>query len=212
MSIATEFFDSVRTGRVQRLRRLLDENPRLLEATDDNGATAVLEALYYGQPGALDLLLEQGSALNIFEAAALGRAGRLRELLDCDGARVLAVSASGHTALHLAALYGRTDAVRLLLERGADPNAPTTTGRQATPLHCAALRGHLAAVRLLLAGGADVNVADRGGETALHLACRSHDSSMQALLAEHGADSDRVSRCGQTPSQVGSAPCYSEGD
>src|SRR5687767_1894599 len=112
----TEFFDSVRTGRLTRLRRMLDEAPELLRAVDSNGETPVLEALYYGQPGALDVLLEHAAELDIFEAAALGRASRIGELLDRDATLLTARSQDGYTPLHLAAFFGRTDAVRLLLE------------------------------------------------------------------------------------------------
>ena len=56
-------------------------------------------------------------------------------------------------ALMLAALYSNADCLRLLLERGADPNAANEAG--ATALHWAV--PDLAKVRLLVAKGANVN-------------------------------------------------------
>ena len=53
------------------------------------------------------------------------------------------------TPLHLAAFTGRTEVVRLLLERGADVNAKNEKGGE-TPLHNAAMNGHAEAAVLLL--------------------------------------------------------------
>ncbi len=60
---------------------------------------------------------------------------------------------SGKTALHLAACEASPDMVRLLLERGADPNSQDSEGR--TPLIQAALWGRLQSVEALLHHGAD---------------------------------------------------------
>lgn len=62
------------------------------------------------------------------------------------------------TELHEAAKHGRLDAVRLLLEHGADPNA-REPGDNTTPLHWAAAHGHVDVVRALLDAGADVHGA-----------------------------------------------------
>ena len=63
----------------------------------------------------------------------------------------------GKTSLHAAAEGGALDAVRLLIEHGADVNARGTWGNglNATPLHYAACAGHVSMVRLLLENGAD---------------------------------------------------------
>jgi ankyrin repeat protein len=184
----TEFFDSVRTGRLARLRRYLDDQPELLHAVDSGGGTPVLEALYYGQPGALDVLLEHSAELDIFEAAALGRASRISELLEKDPVLCNAYSADGYTALHLAAFFGRTDSVKLLLEQGCDPGAAAHNARGVTPLHGAAARGHLDTARLLLEAGADPNARDINGDTPLHLAARSHDAALREMLTAGGSE------------------------
>jgi ankyrin repeat protein len=57
------------------------------------------------------------------------------------------------TALHLAASYGHTTTVSVLLKSGANINAATSA--KATALHEAALLGHGAVVDLLLEHGAD---------------------------------------------------------
>lgn len=208
----TEFFDSVRTGRLLRIRKYLDEQPELLRAVDSNGETPVLEALYYGQPGALDVLLEHAAELDVFEAAALGRANRISELFADDPALCGAFSSDGYTPLHLAAFFGRTDTVRLLLEQGCDAAPASRNARRTTPLHSAAGRGHLDTVRLLLEAGADPNFADGRGDTPLHIAARSHDEAMLSLLRANGANPELRNASGQTPEQVTTARSYGESE
>jgi ankyrin repeat protein len=59
------------------------------------------------------------------------------------------------------------DAVKLLLEAGANPNAVNAKGD--TALHIAAHDGRLESLRELVAGGADVNARNAAGQTALEL-------------------------------------------
>ena len=56
----------------------------------------------------------------------------IRRLLDDDPATANSWSPDGFTALHLAIFGGSEEAVRLLLERGADPNALATDDEPAT--------------------------------------------------------------------------------
>ena len=100
-----------------------------------------------------------GALEEFFKACAHGDAARADALLDERGD--LAYAASPHaahgrwTALHEAARHGHVNVVRVLLARGADPNA-REAGDNTTPLHWAAARGDLETVRSLLDAGVDV--------------------------------------------------------
>lgn len=73
----------------------------------------------------------------------------------------------GDTPLHIVANWGDCEAIRLLVEFGADINAKGETGF--TPLHCAAEQDREEAVRFLLSLGAHIE-KDEEGNTALELA------------------------------------------
>jgi ankyrin repeat protein len=76
--------------------------------------------------------------------------------------------------LYAAAYWGRagSDVIAVLLEAGADVNAPTRGSIHdgETPLMVAARAGWLGLVRQLIEAGADPNHASASGETALSLA------------------------------------------
>jgi hypothetical protein len=86
--------------------------------------------------------------------------------LDC-----MLQGADSDTAIHLAALYGHTECVRLLLQRGARADVADADG--ALPLHDAAAGGYLDICTLLLdAAPLTIDRGDSEGDTALHNAAR----------------------------------------
>lgn len=85
----------------------------------------------------------------------------------------------GESPLHNAAFWGRTDAIDVLLEGGANPNVAGGLV-DSTPLHKAAARGHADSIARLLKGGADPKAVDASGETPLHEAATGGVPSLQA--------------------------------
>ena len=156
--------------------------------------TELLEALYRGDDDKVSELLARDPELSVFEAAAFGRADRLRELLDEDPSRANAFGDDGFQPLGLACFFGHVEAARLLLDRGADPNTLARNEHiQAAPLHSAvASEGKPAETRyelaeLLLDNGADPNLAQGGGFTALDAARQNGDERVERLLLDRGA-------------------------
>ena len=163
----------------------------------------ILSALYEGREANAQTLLAENPELDVFEAAALGRTERVRELVDGDSNLVDAWSPDGFQALHLSAFFGQGDVTTLLLERGAEV---TSMSRhefiKVTPLHSAvAAEGaeDLATVEALLERGAPVDAPVEGGATPLHSAAfNGNVPIVQALLA-HGADPEAATDDGKTP-------------
>jgi ankyrin repeat protein len=120
-----------------------------------------------------------------FRASAAGNVPEMARLLAGEPALAAARDADGATALHLA--VDHPDAVRLLLARGADPNA-RDVGDNATPLHVAAARRALETVRALLDAGADVHGdgdVHEGG--VIGWAAHKDNAEVVNLLLERGA-------------------------
>lgn len=189
-----------------RVGALLSEDPDLAAARDPEGRTPVLLALYFGHEPLAHLIRERVPELTLFEAAALGETELLRELLQKAPDGPDAVAEDGFGVLGLAVYFGRSDAVRLLLEAGADPNAPSANEARVRPLHSAAAQRDaeisLAMTRLLLEWKADPNVAQAGGWTPLHQAAAHGRSEMAELLLSHGASREIESDDGRTPVEM----------
>ena len=90
------------------------------------------------------------------------------------------------TALMLAAWSGKEEAVIVLLDAGADPNATSRIGE--TALIQALWSGDLPTMRSLVARGANVNSVDSYGGTALQLAAGRGNEAATRLLLGAGAD------------------------
>jgi uncharacterized protein len=157
--------------------------------------SAVLQAVYRGDREEAERLAE-GKELDVFEAAALGRTDRLRELLDEDPARANAFGDDGFHPLGLACFFGHVDAARLLLDRGADVDALARNEHiQTAAIHAAAASGDAGSdettryelVELVLEHGADPNLEQGGGFRAIDAARQNGDERVEALLLEHGA-------------------------
>jgi ankyrin repeat protein len=100
----------------------------------------------------------------------------------------------GATLLMHASLVGTPQAMRILLDAGADVNARNAF--EATALVWAARDP--AKVSMLLAHGADVNVQSKQGRTPLIVAAQSNQESVRLLLAQ-GADVKARDDAGITP-------------
>ncbi len=94
-----------------------------------------------------------------------------------------------------AAQEGDLEAVRALLQQGADPNAAQPDGL--TGLHWAALNDKLGIAEILLYAGATVSPVTRiGGYTPLHLASQSGHGVLARALLEAGADANAYTTTG----------------
>ena len=102
----------------------------------------LFEAVRAGDLARVQTLVEADPTLAIFAASILGDLPRLEELLTGNRSLVSGISSDGWTPLHLAAFFGKEDAVRLLLNKGASVKARSTNPMTNTPLHAAAAGKH----------------------------------------------------------------------
>jgi len=151
----------------------------------------LLRAVYQGNQARVDELLAASPDLDVFEASAVGRTDRLRELLDGDPSVANAWADDGFQLLGLACFFGHLDAARLLVERGAEVNSASRNDLKVMPLHSAAATGNpevrYELAKLLLEHGADANARQQDDFTPLIAADHHGDERLRTLLVEHGA-------------------------
>ena len=143
-------------GIVDVLRACLDASPQLATSFALDGYTLLHRAAWFGRDEACSLLIERGADLNAISrndaehdalhAAIGGRHTSTVTLLLERGADIDAMESHGYTPLHLAAVMGNEEIVRILLDRGANPKLPADDHRTAGDLAYLAEHDALAAL------------------------------------------------------------------
>jgi len=111
-----------------------------------------------------------------------------RRVLGCCAVVLLSIvnAAAASSELADAAMRRNTDAVRSLLQRKADVDAPQIDGT--TALHWAVRWDDLETAEMLIRAGANVSAANRAGATPMQLAALNGNAAMVDQLIKAGAD------------------------
>lgn len=200
--------EAVTTDHTERLRYLLDLG---LDAEECNfiGRSLLTEACEAGDASRVQLLLDRGASPVVSGTARPQRSilSRMASMLgDGDlqaGADVPRGDCNSfQIPIFCAASSGSAECVRMLLDRGADPNSRDSSG--STPLMSA---GSASVVNTLLVEGADLDAVDEFGKDAFETvieescgtgACGPERFDVAQALVRAGADIERVDQYGKT--------------
>ena len=155
--VELDVFAACMAGARERVVELIGREPELVKTYSHDGWTALHLASFFGHPSLAETLIAQGAEVN----------ARSR-------------NAAQNMPLHAAAAGRNGEAVRILLEHGAEVNARQEGGW--TALHAASQNGDVDMVRLLIAGGADVQTRAANQQNALDLALGKGHQAVVDLL------------------------------
>ena len=127
---------AVRSGAPKTVAYLLKQPGIQIDATNMADETALMLAANANDLASANLLIEAGASVNrpkwtpLHYAASKGHSAMMRLLIEND-AYVDAESPNGTTPLMMAAYYSSPNAVKLMLEEGADPLLKNQDGQTA---------------------------------------------------------------------------------
>ncbi len=151
-----------RDGSTEIIQFLCNHHQVDINATDEDGATALREAVMNHRIECVEILLKSNAEVNI-------------------------LGPQRYTVLNTAACFGFEDIMKLLLEHNADPDLPNVDGN--TPLICAIINHNMSCIELLLRGGADFTIENNRGESALKY--MAENSASQKLLHPETTDIEK---------------------
>lgn len=158
---ALTVFEAAATGVLDRVRQAVEQDASLPTAFSPDGYTALGLASFFGHLEIVNFLLGRGAEVNVASRNDMG----VMPLHSAAAARELAIA-------------------EVLIENGAEVDAPSAGG--STALHRAAQNGQLAMVRLLLEHGARPNPINDEGVTPRQLARKENHTQVADLLRRRG--------------------------
>ncbi|XP_053317614.1 ankyrin repeat domain-containing protein 17 isoform X6 [Spea bombifrons] len=196
-------------GYVNIIKILLNAGAEINSRTGSKlGISPLMLAAMNGHTSAVKLLLDMGSDINaqietnrntaLTLACFQGRTEVVSLLLDRK-ANVEHRAKTGLTPLMEAASGGYAEVGRVLLDKGADVNAPPVPSSRDTALTIAADKGHYKFCELLISRGAHIDVRNKKGNTPLWLAANGGHLDVVQLLVQAGADVDAADNRKITP-------------
>ncbi|XP_028314515.1 ankyrin repeat and KH domain-containing protein 1 isoform X2 [Gouania willdenowi] len=196
-------------GYVNIIKILLNAGAEINSRTGSKlGISPLMLAAMNGHVPAVKLLLDMGSDINaqietnrntaLTLACFQGRAEVVSLLLDRK-ANVEHRAKTGLTPLMEAASGGYAEVGRVLLDKGADVNAPPVPSSRDTALTIAADKGHYKFCELLINRSAHIDVRNKKGNTPLWLAANGGHFDVVQLLVHATADVDAADNRKITP-------------
>jgi uncharacterized protein len=172
-------------GNLEKVRQMLAENPKLLNASyqwnENDTETAIQAAAQVGSANVAEFLLKQGAPLEICTAAMLGMRDYLVRRLNAHPEEANATGAHGIPLLPHAVWSDDPLLVRLVFERGAKSGATLA-------LHNALSKGNYEIVEWLVdSAGPDIRAKNFQGKTPLTVATERNNDKIATLLKKHGA-------------------------
>ena len=185
-------FAAAQAGDLGKARDAIAEGANVNSANPYH-VTPLLEAAGQGHLEMARFLIDQGADINytgmsegspLMLAAFMGQVEFIRLFVSAGAIVNLAMPAGGETALHMAAVAGKSAAASALLDARADPNVHVNSGVATsmfdggaklwgeTPLHFAAAYGDEEMIQAMLIAGADRAALNAHGETPLQYSGR----------------------------------------
>ncbi len=202
--------DAARKGDLKKVTAILAQDPKAINAQDNNGDTALHLAALHGQYKVAEALIAAGADVNIknsyppFLPDDLGHflsshdhanpgqllhseATSTTNAMNTQGVTAEEIKNNGYTPLGLAEFASdHNKMIQLLLAHGANVNVQGSSG--ATPLFWAVMCDQKDDVKFLLTHGANPNLTNKFGDTPLIMAVQLGFTSLVQPLVEGGAD------------------------
>jgi len=156
------FHEACALGDVDRVKQMLAVDPSLLQKISDDGYAPLGFATFFGHDAVDRFLVEAGADVNA-QATNPQRVG----------------------PVHAAAAARNHAMMKILLERGANPNAKQQLDYM--PIHTAAARGDIEMARLLLAHGAERNPLGSDGKSPADVAREHGEGTFAEWIASNEA-------------------------
>lgn len=199
MSDINDIFDLIKTSYNEKLEEIISETPSIADTKTEQGISLLQFAAYCRNKSAVDTLRKHKKELNVFEAASVADIETVNKIINKNPELTNSFSPDGFTPLGLASFFGQLDIVKLLLNKGANPNIAANNQFKVAPIHSACAISNYDITDLLIKHGADVNAKQMQGVTPLHSAAHNGQTKLAKLLIDSGAYINSKMDNGQTP-------------
>ncbi len=194
----TALHDAARGGDIVLVRALIDLGANI-KASTKYGITPFnlaneCQNRNEGHAEICNLLIEKGAYV-FLEAVRCGDIKAITNFLKTEDVNVKTLG--GKTPLHIAAMKGYDDVVKLLLVHGAHVNACDHCG--SSPIHDAVTFNRISTLSILIEKGADLLLVSEGGLTLLHNAVLFGRFEIIKILIEMGMPVNIKTTAGTTP-------------